>query len=261
VARGDWTIVRSVLAKASAPVLARFATANTLLAFDYDGTLAPLVAKPAAARMRAPTRALLARLSHIYPCAIVTGRARVDLAPLIRGLDGLTVVANHGGDLHGGSAVFERQARHWLAQLSPRLQGWDGVVVENKKLGVAIHYRAARHPQRALAAIREAVADLANARLISGKTVIDVVPTNAPNKGSALEHIRAEQGCDAALYVGDDETDEDVFSLATSAPLLTIRVGRKPASKAAFYLHGQLDIDDLLERLVALRGAATTSPW
>ena len=50
--------------------------------------------------------------------------------------------------------------------------------------------------------------------------------------------MRGALGCDTALYVGDDETDEDVFALDEPGRLLTVRVGNAP-SRAAFYLQRQ----------------------
>ena len=52
-------VMRDILAQANREVLEQFACSRTLLAFDFDGTLAPIVADPDRAAMRAPTRRLL----------------------------------------------------------------------------------------------------------------------------------------------------------------------------------------------------------
>ena len=75
----------------------------------------------------------------------------------------------------------------------------------------------------------------------------------APHKGIALERERERLGCDTALYVGDDETDEDVFSLDRPGRLLTIRVGAKRTSAASYYILDQRVIDVLLGRLLETR--------
>jgi hypothetical protein len=56
-------------------------------------------------------------------------------------------------------------------------------------------------------------------------------------------------------YVGDDETDEDVFSLEDPG-LLGIRVGQVDSSRASFCIRDQGDIDELLQALIAFRPAA-----
>jgi trehalose 6-phosphate phosphatase len=68
--------------------------------------------------------------------------------------------------------------------------------------------------------------------------------------------VRDEIGADTALYVGDDVTDEDVFSLDEPGRLLGIRVGRSKATQAAYCIPSQASIDVLIERLVSLRPTA-----
>ena len=56
-----------ILAKRTQGLLARYARSNLLLAFDYDGTLAPIVNVPERANMRPTTRRLLKRVCERYP--------------------------------------------------------------------------------------------------------------------------------------------------------------------------------------------------
>ena len=70
----------------------------------------------------------------------------------------------------------------------------------------------------------------------------------------ALARVKAQLGCACALYVGDDRTDEDVFALPQ---LVSVRVGAAPDSKARYHVRDQEEVDDLLERLVALRPRRT----
>ncbi len=71
--------MRYLLSRASLPVLDRLAQERTLYAFDFDGTLSPIVEHPSRAAMRAKTRKLLERLASSQPCVIVSGRARADV--------------------------------------------------------------------------------------------------------------------------------------------------------------------------------------
>jgi len=82
---------------------------------------------------------------------------------------------------------------------------------------------------------------------------VNVLPPDAPHKGLALERLRTEQGCDTALYVGDDETDEDVFTLDRPGQLLSVRVGASGRSQAAYFLKNQGEIDVLLDLLLRAR--------
>jgi trehalose 6-phosphate phosphatase len=90
-------------------------------------------------------------------------------------------------------------------------------------------------------------------RLIGGHQVVNLVPEGAPHKGIALTALRQRAGCDTAIFVGDDETDEDVFALDQPGRLLTLRVGRKRSSRAAFFVDSQRDVDAVLEALLEVR--------
>ena len=227
-----------------------------LLGFDYDGTLAPLVTARAGAHMRPVTRRLLKRVTMLYPSVVISGRAHGDVARRLRGVPVCRVVGNHGAEHVHGSVVARRRVTHWLPVLERRLSTQPGVEIEDKRFSVAVHYRSAKNRERARRLILEAVAELADVRVVGGKLVLNLVAPDAPNKGVALERECATLGCDTAIYIGDDDTDEDVFRLDRAGRLLSIRVGRRGRSAAPYYIRGQSEIDRLLGSLVALRTAA-----
>ncbi|MGH8482757.1 MAG: trehalose-phosphatase, partial [Nevskiaceae bacterium] len=66
--------------------LARFLRPSAMIALDYDGTLAPIVARPEDASMSARTRELLSRIARRYPVVILTGRSRRDALRLLDGI-------------------------------------------------------------------------------------------------------------------------------------------------------------------------------
>ena len=76
-------------------------------------------------------------------------------------------------------------------------------------------------------------------RIIGGKLTVNFLVPDAPHKGLALERERAHFACDTVIYVGDDETDEDVFQLDRPGQLLSIRVGLKRSSAAPYYIRHQ----------------------
>jgi trehalose 6-phosphate phosphatase len=243
--------MRYVLARSHRGVLGRFAGPRTLLAFDFDGTLAPIVAEPARAAMRPTTRALLRRAARAYPCIVLTGRSREDAARRVRGIPLAAVIGNHGLEGARPPTRTLRRVRRWAGLLEPLLADVPGVVIEDKGLSLAVHYRRSRRRELARARILEAAARLGGTRLVGGKRVVNVLPAGGPDKGQALEKARARLRCDRAVYVGDDETDEDVFSLGQPRRLLSIRVGRKAGSAAAYYIRTQVEIDAVLATLMS----------
>lgn len=239
--------------------LARFVGAGSerapvLLAFDYDGVLAPIVKDPSGARMRPSTRRLLRSLARRYPVAVVSGRAWKDCARFVDGLVP-TVVGNHGFELGRPVPVpasVLRTVRGWRTRLERALAGVDGIHFEDKRSTLAIHYGLGRAWRRAERAVYEAANQLEGTRLIPGKKVLNVLPHDFPSKGDAVRALVAKLGCEAAMYLGDDVTDEDAF--AVGAPLVFgVHVGDGP-SLAPWRLRSQPDVDRLLRLLIALRG-------
>jgi trehalose 6-phosphate phosphatase len=245
-----------ILALRNQVVLKRYASSNLLVAFDYDGTLAPIVAAPDRAHMRPLTRRLLKRVAQRYPCVVISGRSRDDLMHRLRNIPIVHVSGNHGLEPWAEDPRYIRQAQRWVQQLSPRLAPYRGIVIENKTYSISIHYRGARDKQKALRAIERATRDLRGARQLGGKLVVNLLPKDAPTKGTALIRACRLLACDSALYVGDDETDEDVFKALGRRRLLSIRVGSAEDSRAAYCIKHQTEIDGLLRQLLMLRPPA-----
>lgn len=228
--------------------LGRFARRKALLAFDFDGTLAPICEDPALARLEPRTLDLLGRVAALYDCAVLSGRAEADVVQRLQGIDLAFIAGNHGIEPWSGTAEIEAAVGRWRAALATSLAGAPGVEVEDKRFSLAIHYRRAPDEAAACAVIDRAVAALGPIRRLGGKQVLNVLPAGMPTKGDALARIRVVLGCEVAIYVGDDETDEDVFS--RRAPwLFGIRVGPERSSAAEWHLRDQREIDALLEAL------------
>jgi trehalose 6-phosphate phosphatase len=248
--------VKSILRPAGRNALARFAGSRVLLAFDFDGTLAPLVRDPDRARMRPSTARLLRRVARLYPCVVISGRSRADVLARVRGLPVRGVIGNHGAETGRKAPRVRRDVARWRELLRSRLRGRRGLRIEDKTYSLAVHYRGGPGGKPA-AAIREAAAGLRGARVFGGRRVVNVVAAASPDKGAALALERRRLRCETAIYVGDDETDEDVFARADPRQVLTLRVGAGEASSAAFTLPRQAAVDRLLALLAALRGAAS----
>lgn len=235
-------------------VLEQLAHARVLLAFDFDGTLAPIVERHADAGMRATTSKLFHAVCQRYPCAVISGRSQRDVRERLEGAAVKYVVGNHGLEPGRRLPDFEREVSGAHERLGPIFRRLPGVELEDKQYSLAVHYRRARHKRKARVAILEAITKLPEPmRVIPGKQVVNVLPARAPHKGDALLALRDRAHADTALYVGDDVTDEDVFTLDQPGRLVTVRVGKSRASAAMYSLRDQREIDRLLARLVALR--------
>ena len=246
-------MMRHILSAANRPILKKFSAGNVLLAFDYDGTLAPIVSKPLKAALRPSTRKLLKSLTSLYPCIVVSGRSRDDVRRKLTGLKFREVIGNHGIEPWNSSRKMERAVQAWIPIMKKGLEHLHGVLLENKRFSISVHFRHARNRKRALKTITEVAKALPGARLLGGKLVINIIPEGAQDKGQAVKRASHEIHCEAVIYVGDDQTDEDAFVLARRGRFLTIRVGAAKSSFAQFYVRNQLEIDRLLKMLLDLR--------
>ncbi|MCL2448893.1 MAG: trehalose-phosphatase [Polyangiaceae bacterium] len=244
--------MKNVLASENRPALAALAESNALLAFDYDGTLAPIVPDPEQAWMRPQTRELLHEVTKRYRVIVISGRAQPDVMKKVRGVGIFETVGNHGIEPRHSSDRYVETVQAWLPVLQEAVASAVGVTIENKIYSMAIHYRHAPEREKARRAIMKVAQKLGDVRIIRGKLVVNVVPAGAPDKGTALKRERDRLHYDKVLYVGDDETDEDVFAL--SEPwLLSIRVGAKRSSAAPYCIADQRAIDTLLRVLASYR--------
>ena len=133
-----------ILTRRHLATLAHFASSNVLVAFDFDGTLAAIASTPTRARMRAKTERLLRAVAERYPCVVISGRMRADIARRIARVPLWHVAGNHGVEPWGESEVYASRVREWMPPLKRRLAAYEGVVIEDKTYSVTVHYRQAR---------------------------------------------------------------------------------------------------------------------
>lgn len=233
--------------------LTQFAASKVLLAFDLDGTLAPIAGNPDRVAVPPRTRALLRNLARLYPCAVVSSRSEEDLRGRVAGLADKVTVASYSVVDRGRAAQTHVRIDAWDRLLRERLAGHSGVRIEKKRTGMSIHYRQSNRKRVVLRTIKGMLPLLEGARRIDGKQVVHLLEEWAPDKGMCVDRLRTRLKCDTILYVGDDETDEGVFALAHAGEILAIRIGRNTASQARFYLRSRSEVDRLLRELVAFR--------
>ena len=229
---------------------------RALYAFDFDGTLSPIVEQPGDARADAEIEALLGSLAQRVPTVLLTGRAADDLRHRI-GFVPTHLVGNHGAEgLPGTNDVdhdaHRRVVQRWLVQLPMTLasNAATGILVEPKAYSLSIHYRAAPDHAQARRDIAAAIAALdPPPRIIEGKCVFNLLPEGAPDKGTALRALVAFERCDAAFFIGDDLTDEAAFDDAPPS-WVTVRVGASAESHARYFIAEQHDIRRCLQVLL-----------
>jgi trehalose 6-phosphate phosphatase len=237
-------------------VLARVMPRRPLVAFDFDGTLAPIVARPERARVSGCVAGKLARLSRRVQVAIVTGRSVADVRGRL-GFEPDHVVGNHGAEFAGADAGARRALDPVRLRLAGAAQALHaaGVGVEDKAYSLALHYRLSRDPAAAQRLIGDTLQGLEQVcNCLPGKKVVNVVSPDAPDKWDAVRVLTEHCGAPCAVFVGDDLNDEPVFA-AAPPDWLTVRVGRDHAeSQARFFLDSTAEVGMLLDRMLHYAG-------
>lgn len=235
--------------------LRRLAQGSTLYAFDFDGTLAPIVPDPAQARAADRVTRPLAQLATLVPVAVVSGRAQRDLIERLP-CEIAYLVGNHGNEGLPNEQDTRRLVETcsaWRGQLELQLLApqAQGVRLEDKGQSLSLHYRAAPDPAAASHFLRELAHGLApQPTVIDGKLVLNLLPPGAMTKFEALRVLVEHEGVENVLFVGDDDTDEIVFERAPPG-WTTVRIDPVDDSRARFCLTEQASIEVLLAHLLA----------
>ncbi len=253
----------------------RFAKGNFLIFLDYDGTLAPIAKTPERAVLSPKAREILEKLVSSSRCkvAIVSGRSLADIKRRV-GVKGILYVGNHGLEIEGPRIkhkIFtDPKYLSILAgirdKLAGELSGINGVIVEDKGLTLALHYRMVRddlrlkvqtafHESTILPAVKNQI------KKRSGKMVLEIHPPINWDKGKAVlwllarwKYLFSGRGV-LPVYLGDDLTDEDAFR-ALKNKGITGRVGKAGSSAAGYYLRDHREVLKFLEGVVDLLEAS-----
>lgn len=189
--------------------------------FDFDGTLSDIVDDPAAAQPVAGAVDALARLARGCPVAVLSGRDLADVRTRV-GLSGIWYAGSHGFELtapdgahHHNTAAADAVPVLAAAagMLADQLAAIPGILLENKRFAVAVHYRNTPRDRvgDVLAAVREGGRHR-GLRVTTGREVIELRPDVDWDKGRTLRWILDRlPGSHTPLYLGDDITDEDAF--------------------------------------------------
>lgn len=232
-----------------------------LVASDFDGTLSLIAEEPSLAKPNREATAALHALTAMPQThvAVISGRSLRDLASVSGFSDEVQLVGSHGSEfdadfIHGldpATVELRDRVREDLRSIAATERGF---FVEEKPASVAFHFRLAdeQAAARALETIALGPACDPRVHVKRGKRVIElsVVPTD---KGKALLSIRHRVGATAAIFIGDDESDEDAFA-TLCGPDVGVKVG-DGSSKAQYRVTDTSDAARVLAKLVQLREA------
>jgi trehalose 6-phosphate phosphatase len=233
--------------------------ARLLVTSDFDGTLAPIVDDPAAARPLPTAADALIALAGLpsVSVALISGRALATLRELSAMPSSVALVGSHGAEFDTGFAhdIDRGLLQRIVDDLIAIAEGRPGVTVEPKPASVALHVRnaSAADGEAALAAAR-AAAPSWDAEMTTGKMVLEFAVIST-NKGEAVDILRDQADATAVVFFGDDVTDEKAFARMRDGDV-GVKVGSGD-TQASHRVDAPEDVAAALEYLLDRRRAVT----
>ncbi|HSW13376.1 MAG TPA: trehalose-phosphatase [Solimonas sp.] len=235
-------------------------TAEIALFHDIDGSLLELAADPDQVIVAAYLPALLAELREALggALAVVTGRPLSVIDQLLTPLR-LAGAGLHGAELRSDPEGPILQGPYLDAggvaeALRLYFAGDPRILVEDKGMAVALHYRHAPMRRAECEAVVGALASTLGLSVTLGKMVVEALPP-AANKGQALQQLLRQPPFAGRMpvFVGDDVTDEDGIAVAQALGGYGVKVGPGP-SAARYRLDTVRDVHRWLAAGAALQG-------
>ena len=208
---------------------------NTALLLDIDGTLLDLARTPDSVKVPKDLvralEALARRLSGAL--AFVSGRSLESIDRLFAPFRPAAIGA-HGGEMRAADGSISRgqplpdTVRQVFMGLADNI---PGLLLEDKRSALALHYRLAPEARPVLASAMEKHARLFESEkvhILQGKAVIEA-RRQGVDKGSAVAALvrQAPFAGRTILFGGDDATDEDVFRILPRLGGHGFSVGKK----------------------------------
>ncbi|HMO43097.1 MAG TPA: trehalose-phosphatase [Phenylobacterium sp.] len=207
------------------------------LFLDLDGTLAPIAPRPQDVGPEPRRTQILTRLGAAMDgrLAVLSGRTLAEIDHILEGAV-TPVAAVHGLDRRTPDGTYRP------ASPDPQL------VVEEKGLSAALHYRLAPHQEAAARALAQDLAGETGLTLQPGHMVVEL-RSPGPDKGDSLDDFMALPPFAGAapVFLGDDLTDEPAFQAAARRGGFGVLVGPVRNTAARFRLEHVDAVLDWLE--------------
>jgi len=226
-----------------APPPRLLADENSVL-LDFDGTLVEIVDRPNAVVIDSELSALVRRLNGTFHSrvALVSGRSVAQLKTFLGvALEGIAIVGSHGAEVHVGAWRVSTIRPPALIAAERTIQATfadkDGVIVEVKSLGVAVHYRLAPDVESAARALADRIATESGLAVQAGKMMIELRAAGH-DKGGGIATLMTQPPFigTVPVFAGDDITDEAGFVAVEELGGIGVLVGPARPTAARYRL-------------------------
>lgn len=235
-------------------------SSGLILMFDFDGVLSPIAETPDKAILPEAVKQKIKECAKFFPTAIISGRKLLDIKRKV-GINKIVFAGSHGFEWQIGNKNYKAKlpvkVKRALVKaergISLVLKKYPGTILEKKYSSLSVHYRKLKEIDEKyfIGKINKEMRKYSGGglSLLKGKKVLELRCAGI-NKGNFAQAFIKHNENLTPVYVGDDNTDEDVFKALKNG--ITIRVGKKKASFAMYYIKSQEEIDELLKYFLSL---------
>jgi len=208
---------------------------NAALFLDIDGTLLDIAEKPDLVIIPPTLAETLAALRRRLNGAVafISGRPLTEIDQFFPGQ--FPAAAEHGAIVRDGQGALHHITGrpacydHWLQKLSEAAARMPGAIIEQKTVGLVIHYRQAPQYANEIKHLAESlIAESGPGTiLLPAHMAYELRPTGA-SKDAALTWFmqRPPFAGRTPIFIGDDTTDEPAIALATALGGTGLHVNR-----------------------------------
>ena len=231
------------------------ATRHSLL-LDFDGTLVELADRPDGIVVEPVLAVLIRRLAGTFRgrLALVSGRSVAQLEGFLgEALENVALIGSHGAEIHTGSSRVAPVRPPALIEAEHAIRAIfadrEGIVVEVKTLGVAVHYRLAPEAEPAARRLVRSLAINNGLAVQEGKMMIELRAAGH-DKGSGIATLMARSpfAGTVPVFAGDDVTDEAGFVAVAALGGVGVLVGPERATAARHRLQDVAAVRAWLEQ-------------
>jgi trehalose 6-phosphate phosphatase len=203
--------------------LEKYKDPETIIITDIDGTISSIEPLPHQALITDNMKEILNNIQLKFKLlAIITGRSLEDALEMIN-IPGILYIGNHGMEyLRDNEIVTDKKTLDYIPKISeihnelknePNIK-IPGIILENKRACISIHYRSTKDPQSARKTILKTLNNIETPeglQIKEGRKIIEVKPIIGNDKGKIINKIAKNYHAKKLIYLGDDVTDVDAF--------------------------------------------------
>ena len=201
----------------------KYKNPETIIVTDIDGTISSIETLPHQAMITNNMKGILNNIQQKFKLlSIITGRSLKDALEMIN-IEGILYIGNHGMEYQRNNEIItDKKTLNYIPKINELYEKLKnesnlkqpGIILENKKACISIHYRSTQDTQSVRKTILKTLRNIKTTeglQIKEGRKIIEVRPPVGNDKGKIINKIVKNYQAKKLIYLGDDITDVDAF--------------------------------------------------